>query len=64
MTHDELIRLQETNNKALISVREMIGDHPGFEPDKGALDLLEMLLYTQRSIERDIAAVSHGQPSA
>jgi hypothetical protein len=61
MTHEDLIKLQETNNKALVTAREMIGDHPEFKPDEGALDLLALLLYAERKLENDIAAVSHGK---
>jgi hypothetical protein len=60
MTHEDLIRLQETNNKAIISVREMLGGLPLEKADDETVRLLELLLYTQKRIENDIAAVSHG----
>lgn len=61
MTHEDLMKLQETNNKAIIAVQEMIGDlPPPFEPEPLAFDMLQMLLYTREKIENDIAAVSHG----
>lgn len=61
MTYEQLIKLQETNNKALISTREMIGDMPGFQPDPGVTDLLEMLLYTEQRLLQDISAITHGK---
>ncbi len=61
MTYEDLIKLQTTNNKALVTVHEMLGEHPEFKPDEGALDLLELLKYTERKLENDIAAVSHGK---
>ncbi len=62
-TYEELIKLQDTNNRAIITMHEMLGDDlpKGFEPEPLAVDMLAMLLYTQRKIEDDLAAATHAQ---